>query len=119
MIGNSGEASRNAYGTNLIPIGMFLGRRWAQRAGKELTMSHTEMEPEIRKIQEQLQKMASQNYGKQLLEVVHRTGWTDTQAHLVRVTLDSVTHQLEGIDRAERALIQAADEIGKAKGRGA
>jgi hypothetical protein len=78
-------------------------------------MSHTEMEPEIRQIQERLQKMSSENYGDQLLKIIHRTGWTDTQAHLVRATLDSVVYQLEGIDRAQRALIQAADEIGKVK----
>jgi hypothetical protein len=84
-------------------------------ARKELTMSHTEMEPEIRKIQERLQRMSSQNYADQLLQIIHRTGWTDTMAHLVRVTLDSVDYQLEGIDRAERSLIQAANEIGKAR----
>ena len=77
-------------------------------------MSHTELEPEIRKIQDQLRKMASENYADRLLQTIHRTGWTDTQAHLVRVTLDSVTQQLDTIDRTERALIQAADEIGKA-----
>jgi len=77
-------------------------------------MSHTELEPEIRKIQEQLQRMSSQNYADQLLKIIHRTGWTDTQAHLVRVMLDSVAQQLDGIDRSQRALIQAANEIGKA-----
>ena len=82
-------------------------------------MSHTELEPEIRKIQEQLQKMASENYANQLLQTIHRSGWTDTQAHLVRVTLDSVVHQLEGIDRAQRALVQTANEIGKAAKAGA
>ena len=82
-------------------------------------MSHTELEPEIHNIQERLQKMVSANYADQLLQTIHRTGWTDTQAHLVRVMLDSVVHQLDGIDRAQRALIQAADEIGKAKGKGA
>jgi hypothetical protein len=78
-------------------------------------MSHTELEPEIRSIQERLQKMTSENYADQLLKIIHRTGWTDTLAHLVRVTLDSVDHQLEGIDSVQRALIQAADEIGKVK----
>ena len=78
-------------------------------------MSHTELEPEIRKIQTQLQRMASENYADQLLQIILRTGWTDTLAHLVRVTLDSVAHQLEGIEHAQHALIQAAGEIGKAK----
>ncbi len=76
-------------------------------------MSHTTLEPEIHEIQEKLQKMASENHTDQLLQIIHRTGWTDTQAHLVRVILDSVVHNLEGIERAQRALLQAADEIGK------
>lgn len=78
-------------------------------------MSHTELEPEIRKIQEQLQRMTSQNYADQLLQIIHRSGWTDTQAHHVRVMLDSMVQQLEGIDRAHRSLIQAAGEVGKAR----
>jgi hypothetical protein len=78
-------------------------------------MSHTELEPEIRKIQAQLERMASANYADQLLQIIHRTGWTDTLAHLVRVTLDSTVHHLDGIDRAQRALVQAAGEIGKTK----
>ena len=78
-------------------------------------MSHTELQPEIRKIQEQLQRMTSQNYADKLLKITHRSGWTDTQAHLVRALLDSLVHQLEGIDRAQRALLEAANEIGKAK----
>lgn len=78
-------------------------------------MSHTTLEPEIREIHERLQKVASESYADQLSQIIHRTGWTDTQAHLVRVILDSLLHQLEGIERAQRALVEAADEIGKAK----
>jgi hypothetical protein len=78
-------------------------------------MSHTTLEPEIREIQERLQKAASNNHADQLLQILHRTGWTDTQAHLVRVILDSLAYQLEGIERAQRALIEAADEIGQTK----
>lgn len=76
-------------------------------------MSHTTLEPEIREIQGQLQRMASENHADQLLQIIHRTGWTDTQAHLVHVVLDSMVHHLEGIERAQRALVKAADEIGK------
>lgn len=78
-------------------------------------MSHTTLEPEIHEIQERLQKLKSEPFADQLLEILHRTGWTDTQAHLVRVILDSVVHQLDGIERAQRALVEAADEIGKVK----
>ena len=78
-------------------------------------MSHTKLEPEIREIQERLERVTSQNYRDQLLQILHRTGWTDTQAHIVQVILDSLVYQLEGIERTQRALIEAADEIGKAK----
>lgn len=78
-------------------------------------MSHTTLEPEIREIQEKLQKMSSENYADRLVQISHRTGWTDTQVHLVRVILDSIVHHLDGIERAQRALIEAADEIGSAK----
>lgn len=80
-------------------------------------MSHTTLEPEIRDIQERLERVKSENFADQLLGILHRTGWTDTQAHLVRVILDSVVHQLEGIERAQRALVEAADEIGKVAAR--
>jgi hypothetical protein len=76
---------------------------------------HTELVPEIQEIQDKLKKMAAGNHAKQLLEIIHRKGWTDTQAHLVRVMLDSVVHQLEGIERTQKALIEAAEEIGTAK----
>lgn len=81
-------------------------------------MSHTELEPEIRKIQEQLQRVASANYADQLLQNIRRGGWTDTQAHLVRAVLDSLSREIEGIDQTQRALIQATGEIGKAKASG-
>ena len=84
---------------------------------KELNMSHTQLKPEIREIQERLQKVISGNYADQLLQIINRTGWTDTQAHLVRVILDSLVHQLEGIEQTQRALVEAADEIGTAKAR--
>lgn len=77
-------------------------------------MSHTTLEPEIREIQEKLQRMSSENYADRLMQMIHRTGWTETQVHLVRVVLDSVVHHLDGIERAQRALVEAADEIGKA-----
>jgi hypothetical protein len=78
-------------------------------------MSHTELKPEIHEIQDRLKKVLSGNYADQLLKIIDRTGWTDTQAHLVRVILESITHQLEGIEQAQRALVEAVDEIGKAK----
>jgi hypothetical protein len=78
-------------------------------------MSHTELKPEIHEIQERLQKIKSGNYADQLLQIINRTGWTDTQAHLVRVILDSLGHQLEGIEQTQRALVEAANEIGTAK----
>jgi hypothetical protein len=78
-------------------------------------MSHTTLEPEIREMQEKLQRMSAENYADRLVEIIHRTGWTETQVHLVRVVLDSVVHHLDGIERAQRALIEAAEEIGSAK----
>ena len=81
-------------------------------------MSHTELTPEIRSIQERLRKVAASNHTEKLLQIIERTGWTDTQAHLVRVVLDSVVHQLEGIEQVQKALVKAADEIGKVKAAG-
>jgi len=78
-------------------------------------MSHTTLEPEIREIHEKLQRMSAENYADRLVEIIHRTGWTETQVHLVRVVLDSVVHHLDGIERAQRALVEAAEEIGSTK----
>jgi hypothetical protein len=82
---------------------------------KELSMSHTALKPEIRDIQERLQRVSSGKYADQLLQIINRSGWTDTQAHLVRVILDSAVHQLEGLEKMQRSLVEAADEIGKAE----
>ena len=76
---------------------------------------HTELVPEIHEMQDKIKKLAANNHAKQLLEIINRKGLTDTQAHLVRVMLDSVVHQLEGIERTQKALIEAAEEIGTAK----
>jgi hypothetical protein len=47
-------------------------------------MRHTTLVPEIREIQERLQKVKSEseNYADHLLQIIHRTGWTDTEATL-------------------------------------
>jgi hypothetical protein len=78
-------------------------------------MSHTALKPEIQEIQERIKKVTSENFADQLLQIINRPGWTDTQAHLVRVILDSLVRQIEGIEQTQRALVEAAEEIGTAK----
>ena len=73
-----------------------------------------ELEPKIRKIQEQLSKMVSDKQGEQLLQIVRRPGFTTPQeAMFVHALLDSLGHHLEGVDRAQRALVSIADKIGR------
>ncbi|MBV8362463.1 MAG: hypothetical protein JO189_31695 [Deltaproteobacteria bacterium] len=73
-----------------------------------------EFEPKIRKIQEQLNRMVSEKHGEHLLEIVRRPGFTTPQeAQFVHAMLDALGHHLEGIDRAQRALVSIADQIGR------
>jgi hypothetical protein len=75
-----------------------------------------ELEPKIRNIKEQLKRMTSEDHSERLLQIIHRPGWTTPQeAKLVHAMLDSVAHHIEGVDRAQRALVAAAEKIGKAK----
>lgn len=74
------------------------------------------LEPKIRQIQEQLKKITSDNHTEQLLVIINRPGFTTVQeGELVAAMLDAAHHQLEGFHRAQRALVAAAEKIGKAK----
>ncbi len=76
---------------------------------------HTKtLEPKIRKVQEGLSRMATNKHAEQLLLIIHRPGWTTLpEAELVHAMLDSISHQIEGLDRAQQALMAAADKIGQ------
>jgi hypothetical protein len=72
------------------------------------------LEPKIRALQDGLKKITSQNNTDQLLTIIHRPGFTTPQeAEFVHAMLDSLAHQVEGIDRAHQALVAAADKIGR------
>ena len=74
-----------------------------------------ELEPKIRKLQEQLSRMLSEKRGEQLLQIIHRPGFTTPQeAQFVHAMLDSLAYHLEGVHRAQRALVSIADLIGRA-----
>jgi hypothetical protein len=73
-----------------------------------------ELEPKIRKIYEQLSRMVSEKRGEQLLQIIHRPGFTTPQeAQFVHAMLDSLGYHLEGVDRAQRALVSLSDQIGR------
>lgn len=72
------------------------------------------LEPKIRKIQDGLSKMAAEKHAERLFTAIHRPGWTTPQeAELVHAMVDSIAHQIEGLDRAYGALVAAADKIGQ------
>jgi hypothetical protein len=75
-----------------------------------------EMKPKLKNIQEQLKKMTSENHPEQLLQLIHKPGFTTPQeVLLIHAMLDSVTHQLEGLLNAQNALLAACEQIGQAK----
>ena len=72
------------------------------------------LEPKIRNMQALHSKIVSENHAEQLLLVIRRPGWTTPQeAQLVHAVIDSLTYQMEGIDRTQRALLAVAEQIGK------
>jgi hypothetical protein len=72
------------------------------------------LETKLQKLQQLHNKAASENFAEQLLLIIHRPGWTTPQeAQLVHAVLDSLTHQLEGVEGTQRALLAAAEQIGK------
>jgi hypothetical protein len=76
---------------------------------------HTKtIEPKIRALQEQLKKISSEKNTEQLITIIHRPGWTTVrEAEFVHAMLDSLAHQIEGVNRAHQALVTVADKIGR------
>jgi hypothetical protein len=71
------------------------------------------LEPKIRAVHDGLNKITSEITGEQLFSIVNRPGFTTPQeAELLHAMLDSLAYQVEGIGRAHRALLAAADKIG-------
>jgi hypothetical protein len=74
----------------------------------------TALEPKIRALGDQLTSITSENFSQTLLTIIHRPGWTTPQeAELVHAMIDALTHQLDGVGRAQRALVAAAEKIGR------
>jgi len=70
------------------------------------------LEPKIRALQAGLNKIALDKRTEQLLVVIHKPGWTTPQEiEFVHAALDSLAHQIEGVDRAHEALVTIADKI--------
>ena len=71
------------------------------------------LEPKIRALQAGLNKIALDKRTEQLLVIIHKPGWTTPQEiEFVHAALDSLAHQIEGVDRAHEALVTIADKIG-------
>jgi hypothetical protein len=74
----------------------------------------TSLEPKIRRLQESMSRLTSENRAEQLLQIIHRPGWTTPQeAQLVHAMLDALTQHVETVDAAHRALIAASEGIGR------
>jgi hypothetical protein len=70
------------------------------------------LEPKIRALQEGLKKISSQT--ENLVVIIHRPGFTTPQeAGFVNAMLDSLAHQVEGVDHAYQALVAVADKVGR------
>jgi hypothetical protein len=70
------------------------------------------LEPKIRALQEGLKKISSQT--EKLVVIIHRPGFTTPQeAEFVHAMLDSLAHQVEGVDRGYQALVAVADKVGR------
>jgi len=73
-----------------------------------------ELEPKIRKIQERISNMTTENQSDRLLQIIHKPGWTTLrEVQFVQASLDSIGYHLEGVERAHRALVAIADQIGR------
>ena len=71
------------------------------------------LEPKIVGLHQQLTKLASGNDGERFLQIVRRPGWTTPQeAQLVHAMLDSLSHQMQGIEASYNTLIDVAEHIG-------
>jgi hypothetical protein len=70
------------------------------------------LEPKIRALQEGLKKISSQT--EKLVVIIHRPGFTTPQeAEFVHAMLDSLAHQVEGVDRGYQTLVAVADKVGR------
>ena len=70
--------------------------------------------PKIRRLQESMNKLTSENRAEQLLQIIHRPGWTTPQeAQLVHAMLDALTQHVDAVETAHRALVAASEGIGR------
>ena len=71
------------------------------------------LEPKIRAVQEGLKKISSDKRTEQLLLIIRKPGFTTpAELEFMHGALDSLAHQIEGVDRAHGALVAVADKVG-------
>jgi hypothetical protein len=72
------------------------------------------LEPKIHKLHDSLGKLTARDSKQELLTIIHRPGWTTLpEAQLVHAMLDSLNQHVDAVHTAHRALIAAANQIGK------
>ncbi len=73
-----------------------------------------EHEPKITGIERQLMRLGTADHTAKLLGIVRRPGFTTPQeAQFVHALLDTITHHLQGVEQAQRRLLEIADQIGR------
>jgi hypothetical protein len=71
-------------------------------------------EPKVKNLQSKFKTLAQDDLPGILLGFTHRPGWTTLiDIQFVDAMLDSITHHLEGVEKAHKALVHIADQIGK------
>ena len=74
-----------------------------------------QLEPKIRKIQEHIKRMGTEDQADLLWQIIHRPGWTTIiEGQFVAAMLDSVTQHLEAADKTHRTLVSIAEKVGGA-----
>jgi predicted nucleic acid-binding protein len=72
------------------------------------------LEKKLKQLDVTLQAIVSKQYATEMLTIIHRPGWTTPQeAQLVHALVESLQHQVDGVQRTHELLLEAADRIGK------
>lgn len=78
-------------------------------------MDINHLEKKLKQLDHSMQAIVGKQYATNMLTIIHRPGWTTPQeAQLVHALVDSLQHQIDGVQRTHQLLLEAADLIGKA-----
>jgi hypothetical protein len=77
----------------------------------EKSVAH--IEQKLNALKKDVQHMSNANVYDQLLQIIHRPGWTTpAESRFFETTLEMISTQVQSLARAQQGLLEAAQAVG-------